>query len=58
MYRRLVQNPNYYNLTGTSHRHLSDYLSKLIEDTVADLVNAGMIQVCSSLLVYSFKLCF
>ncbi|KAJ7950468.1 DExH-box ATP-dependent RNA helicase [Quillaja saponaria] len=25
MYRRLTQNPNYYNLTGVSHRHLSDH---------------------------------
>jgi pre-mRNA-splicing helicase BRR2 len=44
LYRRLVQNPNYYNLTGTTHRHLSDYLSKLVEDTVGDLCNAGMVQ--------------
>ncbi len=43
MYRRLVQNPNYYNLTGTTHRHLSDYLSQLIEDTINDLTNAGMV---------------
>ena len=36
-YRRLTQNPNYYNLQGTSHRHLSDHLSELIESTIADL---------------------
>ncbi|CAL5401824.1 unnamed protein product [Camellia sinensis] len=24
MYKRLTQNPNYYNLQGVSHRHLSD----------------------------------
>ena len=36
-YRRLSQNPNYYNLTGASHRHLSDHLSDLVEATIADL---------------------
>lgn len=39
-YRRLAQNPNYYNLTGTSHRHLSDHLSDLVENTLNDLVNS------------------
>eukprot|EP00897_Mesotaenium_endlicherianum_P008156 jgi/Mesen1/7369/ME000381S06604 len=37
LYRRLTQNPNYYNLTGVSHRHLSDHLSELVESTLADL---------------------
>ncbi|EPS72238.1 hypothetical protein M569_02516, partial [Genlisea aurea] len=37
MYRRLTQNPNYYNLQGVSHRHLSDHLSELVETTVSDL---------------------
>ncbi|GAB2288942.1 DExH-box ATP-dependent RNA helicase DExH12 [Dionaea muscipula] len=37
MYRRLTQNPNYYNLQGVSHRHLSDYLSDLVENTLSDL---------------------
>ncbi|KAF9624234.1 hypothetical protein IFM89_008969 [Coptis chinensis] len=37
MYRRLTQNPNYYNLQGVSHRHLSDHLSELIENTLSDL---------------------
>lgn len=36
-YRRLSQNPNYYNLTGASHRHISDALSELVEQTLADL---------------------
>lgn len=36
-YRRLSQNPNYYNLTGASHRHLSDHLSDLVEATISDL---------------------
>lgn len=29
-YRRLTQNPNYYDMGGTSHRHLSDHLSELV----------------------------
>ncbi|CAJ2656231.1 unnamed protein product [Trifolium pratense] len=37
MYRRLTQNPNYYNLQGVSHRHLSDYLSEIVENTLSDL---------------------
>ncbi|KAL5724254.1 RNA helicase [Ranunculus cassubicifolius] len=37
MYRRLTQNPNYYNLQGASNRHLSDHLSELIENTLSDL---------------------
>ncbi|KAI8532460.1 hypothetical protein RHMOL_Rhmol11G0215900 [Rhododendron molle] len=37
MYRRLTHNPNYYNLQGVSHRHLSDHLSELVENTVNDL---------------------
>ena len=31
-YRRLPQNPNYYNMMGRSHRHIRDHLSELIED--------------------------
>ncbi|KAJ9550083.1 hypothetical protein OSB04_022626 [Centaurea solstitialis] len=37
MYRRLTQNPNYYNLQGVSQRHLSDHLSELVENTLSDL---------------------
>ena len=37
MYRRLAKNPNYYNLQGVSHRHLSDHLSELVENTLTDL---------------------
>ncbi|KAF5746458.1 hypothetical protein HS088_TW06G00629 [Tripterygium wilfordii] len=37
LYGRLTQNPNYYNLQGVSHRHLSDHLSELVENTLSDL---------------------
>ncbi|XP_070003748.1 DExH-box ATP-dependent RNA helicase DExH12-like [Nicotiana sylvestris] len=37
MYRRLTQNPNYYNLLGVGHRHLSDHLSQLVENAISDL---------------------
>uniref|UniRef100_A0A7S2ZN48 Uncharacterized protein n=1 Tax=Rhodosorus marinus TaxID=101924 RepID=A0A7S2ZN48_9RHOD len=36
-YRRLPQNPNYYNMHGTSHHHISDHLSELIESALEDL---------------------
>merc|ERR1740139_1950886 len=45
MYRRLTQNPNYYNLQGASHRHLSDHLSELVESTLDDLEAARCITV-------------
>lgn len=44
-YRRLTQNPNYYNLHGTSHRHLSDHLSDLVENTLNDLANSKVIAI-------------
>ncbi|XP_008218414.1 PREDICTED: DExH-box ATP-dependent RNA helicase DExH12-like [Prunus mume] len=37
LYRRLTQNPNYYNLQGVTQRHLSDHLSELVENTLSDL---------------------
>ena len=42
-YRRIVANPNYYSLEGASHELLSNYLSALVEDSVDQLVNAGMV---------------
>lgn len=44
-YRRLTQNPNYYNLQGVSHRHLSDQLSELIETVVTDLEQSKCLSV-------------
>ncbi|CAG8517169.1 20044_t:CDS:2, partial [Racocetra fulgida] len=37
LYRRMVENPNYYGMQGSDHRHLSDHLSELVETTVNDL---------------------
>ena len=28
---------NFFNSTGVTHRHLSDHLSELVENTLADL---------------------
>ena len=44
-YRRLLQNPNYYNLLGVTHRHLSDHLSELIETTIGDLEESKCLAV-------------
>ncbi|KAF8886795.1 putative RNA helicase [Infundibulicybe gibba] len=44
-YRRMTQNPNYYNLHNVSHQHLSDHLSELVETTLSDLVNAKCISI-------------
>jgi pre-mRNA-splicing helicase BRR2 len=44
-YRRLAQNPNYYNLLGATHRHLSDHLSEVVEATVSDLEESKCIAV-------------
>jgi len=44
-YRRLFQNPNYYSLKGSSHRHLSDHLSELIEKIVNDLEESKCVSI-------------
>jgi len=45
LYRRMTQNPNYYNLQGVTHRHLSDHLSELVENTLNDLEQSKCISV-------------
>ncbi|ESO95607.1 hypothetical protein LOTGIDRAFT_202330 [Lottia gigantea] len=45
IYRRMTQNPNYYNLQGVSHRHLSDHLSELVENTINDLEQSKCISI-------------
>ncbi|KAF7323081.1 hypothetical protein HMN09_00088200 [Mycena chlorophos] len=44
-YRRMTQNPNYYNLHNVSHTHLSEHLSQLVENTLNDLVNSKSISI-------------
>eukprot|EP00923_Selenidium_pygospionis_P000890 GHVN01001382.1.p1 GENE.GHVN01001382.1~~GHVN01001382.1.p1 ORF type:complete len:2211 (-),score=363.43 GHVN01001382.1:2249-8881(-) len=44
-YRRICKNPNYYELQGVSHQHLSDHLSCLVENTVEALEQAQCIAV-------------
>ncbi|KAL6175995.1 hypothetical protein ACLB2K_052631 [Fragaria x ananassa] len=45
LYRRLTQNPNYYNLQGVTQRHLSDYLSELVENTLSDLETSKCVSI-------------
>uniref|UniRef100_A0A0D9VYU9 U5 small nuclear ribonucleoprotein 200 kDa helicase n=1 Tax=Leersia perrieri TaxID=77586 RepID=A0A0D9VYU9_9ORYZ len=45
MYRRLTKNPNYYNLQGVSHRHLSEHLSKLVEKVLNDLESTDCLAI-------------
>ncbi|MCL4126057.1 UNVERIFIED_CONTAM: hypothetical protein GTU68_057642 [Idotea baltica] len=45
LYRRMTQNPNYYGLQGVSHRHLSDHLSDLVENTLQDLEESRCITI-------------
>ena len=47
--RRLTLNPNYYNMTGTTHRHISDHLSELVENVITDLEQSKCLAVCASL---------
>lgn len=41
----MTQNPNYYNLSNVSHRHLSDHLWQLVEDTLNELSKSGCISI-------------
>jgi pre-mRNA-splicing helicase BRR2 len=44
-YRRLSQNPGFYNLQGTTPTHVAEYLSELVENTVNDLEQSDCIIV-------------
>ena len=45
LYRRLTQNPNFYNLRGSTHQHISEYLSDMVEGTVEELEAARCLTV-------------
>ncbi|OZJ03702.1 hypothetical protein BZG36_03306 [Bifiguratus adelaidae] len=45
LYRRMAQNPNYYNMQGTSNRHISDHLSELVETTLNELQETRCITI-------------
>ncbi|KAI0295524.1 hypothetical protein BC826DRAFT_1104264 [Russula brevipes] len=56
-YRRMTQNPNYYNLHNVSHQHLSDHLSELVENMTVEVYTLllkertklkGLLEVVSS----------
>ena len=44
-YRRLNQNPNYYNLYEVTGQHINDFLSELVESTVNSLEKIGCILI-------------
>lgn len=44
-YRRLTQNPSYYGLTEVTHVGISEYLSELVETTLTDLSDAGLVEL-------------
>ena len=44
-YRRISQNPNYYQMQGVTHRHISDHLSDMIETIVSDLETSKCVSV-------------
>ena len=42
---RVLTQPSHVSAQGTSHRHLSDHLSDLIESTLADLESSRVVAV-------------
>ena len=44
-YRRIANNPNYYNLQGSTFRHLSDHLSEIVESVINDLEESKCLTV-------------
>jgi pre-mRNA-splicing helicase BRR2 len=45
MYRRLNNNPNYYDIPGNTSMHINDYLSSLVESTLNDLKAANCVSI-------------
>jgi pre-mRNA-splicing helicase BRR2 len=44
-YHRLRHNANYYGVAGTTHQHVSDALSELVENCIADLEQSQCLAV-------------
>ncbi|KAF2002844.1 Sec63-domain-containing protein [Amniculicola lignicola CBS 123094] len=44
MYRRLLINPSYYNLYSLEQDDISNWLSNLVEGTIKDLAEAGLVE--------------
>lgn len=44
-YRRLAQNPSFYGLVDVSHVGISEYLSELVENTLNDLSESGLVEI-------------
>ncbi|OQS00330.1 pre-mRNA-splicing helicase BRR2, partial [Thraustotheca clavata] len=49
MYRRLLKNPNYYQMHGSTNIHLSDHLSDVVERTVNSLAESRCVAVANEL---------
>merc|ERR1711913_98058 len=45
LYRRMTQNPNYYNMQGVTYRHLSDHLSEMVENTLGESEHSKCISI-------------
>jgi pre-mRNA-splicing helicase BRR2 len=43
-YRRLTDNPNYYNLLSIQHNEISDYLSELVENVLEEIKQSQLIE--------------
>jgi hypothetical protein len=46
LYRRLLQNPSYYNLEGTTAEDVNEYLSALVERTFTTLLVCVLSACC------------
>jgi len=46
LYRRLLQNPSYYNLEGTTAEDVNEYLSALVERTFTTLLVRALSACC------------
>eukprot|EP00592_Proboscia_alata_P006048 CAMPEP_0194352806 /NCGR_PEP_ID=MMETSP0174-20130528/1245_1 /TAXON_ID=216777 /ORGANISM="Proboscia alata, Strain PI-D3" /LENGTH=2344 /DNA_ID=CAMNT_0039121105 /DNA_START=159 /DNA_END=7193 /DNA_ORIENTATION=- len=48
LYRRLLKNPNYYNMQGTTNAHLSEHVSEMVETVISDLEESKCVQIKES----------